>query len=378
MRIGIDIRSVLSTKTGVGHYTDILCKNLAKLDKENTYDLFYFNFLRKKNAVDIKAPNVNAEPIRTIPGRICNRLWRYINYPKGSWLMRKKDIVHFPNFTIMPGTEGKVVLTVHDLSFIRYPHFTEPKNLKFLNIIFPKSLERADHIITISEFSKKELIDLYNIDPKKITVILLGVDEKFKKVYSSSEINAVKEKYKTGDNYILSLGTLEPRKNIPTLIEAFDLFCAQNPNSPYKLVLTGMKGWLYEKIFSSIKNQNTKDRIIFTGYILDEELPLIYQGSSLFICPSFYEGFGLPVAESMASGVPVITSTAEALREIGQDATITFDPKDAKELTAKIISLLNNPEKQKLLQKAGLKRAQEFCWEKTAEKTLAVYKNLYN
>lgn len=378
MRIGIDIRSVLSTKTGVGHYTYCLCKNLAKIDKENTYDLFYFNFLRKKNDISFNEPNVKKEAIRHIPGRICNRFWRYLNYPKGDWLIRKKDVVHFPNFTIIPGTTGKVIITVHDLSFIRYPQFTEPKNLKFLKKIFPKSLKRADHIITDSEFSKKELIDIYNIDPKKITVVLLGVDDKFKTQHTKEEINKIKTKYKTGEKYILSLGTLEPRKNIPTLIKAFDLFCQKNPDTNMNLVLTGMKGWLYEEIFSSIKNQNTKDRIIFTGYILDEELPLIYQGSALFICPSFYEGFGLPVAESMASGIPVITSTAGSLVEVGEDATIKFDPKDPQDLLNKIETVLADSTLQKSLIEKGKKRADQFCWEKTAAETLEVYKKLIN
>lgn len=378
MRIGIDIRSILSTKTGVGHYTHCLCKNLAEIDTQNTYDFFYFNFLRKKNDISFDAPNVNREPIRHIPGRICNRFWRYLNYPKGDWLIRKKDVVHFPNFTIMPGTTGKTVITVHDLSFIRYPQFTEPKNLKFLKKIFPKSLKRADHIITVSEFSKKELIDIYNIDPKKITAVLLGIDEKFNKIHTKDEIAKIKEKYKTGEKYILSLGTLEPRKNIPTLIKAFDLYCQKNPDSKINLVLTGMKGWLYEEIFSSIKNQDTKNRIIFTGYVLDEELPLIYQGSSLFICPSFYEGFGLPVAESMASGIPVITSTAESLVEVGQDATVKFDPTNPEELNTKIETVLNNVDLQNTLIEKGKKRAAQFCWKKTAAKTLDVYKKLIN
>lgn len=376
MKIGIDIRSVLSTKTGVGHYTNCLCENIAKIDKQNNYDLFYFNFLRKKNAVDIKAENISLEPIRMLPGRICNRLWRYTNFPKGSWLLRKKDVVHFTNFTVIPGTKGKVVITVHDLSFIRYPQFTEPKNLKFLKKIFTRSLERADHIITVSEFSKNELMDIYKVPSEKITPVLLGVDDKFRQTHSENNINVFKEKYKTGDKYILSLGTLEPRKNIPTLIKAFDLMCEKNPDTPYNLVLTGMKGWLYEEIFASIKNKATKDKIIFTGYIDDDELPLIYQGASLFVCPSFYEGFGLPVAESMAAGVAVITSTAGSLVEVGGDATVKFNPEDATELYEKMQNVLSDESLRKDLITKGKKRAESFLWEKCAQETINVYKKI--
>lgn len=376
MRIGIDIRSVLSTKTGIGHYTNCLCENLAKIDKKHTYDLFYFNFRNKKIEIDLNAPGLNKEAIRSIPGRLCLFLWRYLNYPKGSWLIKKKDLVHFPNFTIMPGIKGKVVITVHDLSFIRYPQFTDPVNLKFLKKNFPKSLQRADHIITVSEFSKQEILDIYNVDSSDVTVVSLGVDDRFKKTYASEDIQVVKEKYKTGDQYILSLGTLEPRKNIPTLIAAFDSICQQCPERKLKLVLTGKKGWLYEEIFDLVSDRETKKNIIFTGYILDDELPLIYQGSSLFVCPSFYEGFGLPVAEAMASGVPVIASTAESLVEVGRDAIVTFDPNNIGELTTTICELLDDETKRNILIEKGKQRATDFCWKKTAQKTLDVYKSL--
>lgn len=376
MKICIDIRSLTMPKTGVGYYTNNLINSILYLDQENEYNLFYYNFFNRKYEFDIDGNRVSSKEIKFIPQRVFNFVWRYIDFPKLDTIVGKMDLFHFPNFTMMPVKKGKVVITVHDLSFMRYPHFTEPKNLKLLKRLFVKSIHRADLIFADSEFTKRDIIDVYHIDENKIQTVYLGVDNKFNANITLSEIEKVKEKYFLPDKYIFYVGTLEPRKNIPALLNAYKLLKERNKGLPYKLVIVGMKGWLYNKIFQDIQKLQLENDIIFTGYVEDNDLHLIYSGGSLLVYPSFYEGFGFPVIEAMACGIPVVCSDKTSLPEVAGDASIFCSTDDYEEISIKIEQVLSDKQLKKEMVNKGFQQARKFTWEKTAKTVLSSYKEL--
>lgn len=376
MKIGLDIRSLLAPKTGVGYYTYHLANSLLKLDEVNEYHLFYFNFLRRKNSLNFKQKNAFIKEIKAVPGRVCNQIWRYFDFPKIDLFTKEMDVFHFPNFTITPLKKGKVILTVHDLSFVKYPQFTEPKNLKFLKKLFIKSINRADLILTVSEFTKNELQDVFNIKDEKIAVVYNGVEDIFKNKIDAAALKKVKLKYSLPEKYIFHVGMLEPRKNITSLIKAYHLSRGRHKDFPYKLVIVGRKGWHYEQIFATVKNLDLQKEVIFTGYVEHNDLPLLYQGGDLLVYPSIYEGFGLPVLEAMASGIPVICSAKSSLPEVAGEAALLCSGNTPEDISLKIEEVLNSEQLPKEMAAQGIRQAEKFSWEKSAQKVLALYKQL--
>lgn len=357
MRICIDIQSIIKNPTGVGRYTKELVKGLSLLNIQDDITLFYFNFLGKYNGFPV-FPN---KTVKCVPGRVYNRLWRWFKFPPVNWLIGDYDIYHFPNFILPPMSKGKSIVTVHDLAFIRYPEYIEPKNLKYLQTQLPRSLKAAHKIIAVSQFTKQELIDIFNLPEEKIAVVYEGVGESFKRIDKTEK----KMPYK----YVLCTSTLEPRKNIEGLIRAFHVSGLKD----YKLVITGGKGWLYEGIFKLIKELGLEKDIVFLGYVKDVDLPIIYSGASLFVFPSFYEGFGLPLLEAMACGVPVVSSR---VNEILGDNAYFIDPKEPSDIANGITEVLNNMDLQQELIRKGLDHVKKFTWQRCAEETLKVYKSL--
>ena len=355
MKVCIDIQSVIKKPTGVGHYTLELVRALAALTDHSDITLSYFNFLGKYSCLDL-FPN---QQIQIMPGRVYAQLWKKFHFPPMDWLLGKFDVYHFPNFCLPPMTKkkGKYIITVHDLAFIRYPDSIEPKNLSFLQKELPRSLKLADKIITVSDFTKKELVELCEVSEDKVVVVNEGVNDRFKKTNEKT--------IDLPESYILAVGTLEPRKNLEGLIKAFHNANLKN----HKLVIAGGKGWFYDGIFRLVERLDLLEKVIFMGYVSDDKMPELYARAELFVFPSFYEGFGLPPLEAMACGTPVVSTRFEALG----DAACFIDPKDIKSISDGILKVLKEP---KEYANKGLEQAKKYTWKKTAEDTLKLYKEV--
>lgn len=379
MKISLELQPCLKNRSGIGIYTYEISKKLQKFNDINLCgDIF--NFINRNNIdKDIEGLDFNKKVFNLFPYGVYRRIWHYIPI-KYNWLFNdKSDIYHFFNFIVPPRIKGKVITTIHDMTYELYPETMHKNNLKRIKDDIEYSVNRADKIITVSESSKKDIMKFLNVDESKIEVVYNGVEyDRFNKSYSEEEKSKVREKYDLPENYILYMGTLEPRKNIESIIEAFALFKEENSfiNENIKLVIAGKKGWLFESIFNLVDKLNLKDEVIFTDYVDEADKPLIYNMAGLFLFPSLYEGFGIPVLEAMASSVPVITSNVSSLPEVAGDAAILAAPKDIEAIAKYMNEILRNKELKNDLVKKGHAQAKKFTWEASAEKTYNIYKEL--
>jgi glycosyltransferase involved in cell wall biosynthesis len=270
---------------------------------------------------------------------------------------------------------GKSIVTIHDLAYLRIPKLLDSKCVKWGQAQIPVSARRADAIITISNFSKNDIIELLNIPEEKIYVIHHGVCPDFVPIKDKKILAKIKTKYQIKENYILFVGVLQPSKNIVRLIEAF-YELKQLYNIPHQLVIAGEKGWFYDEIFKKYVELKLEDNIIFTGYVAHEDMPGLYSGADVFVLPSVFESFGIPVLEAMACGTPVVASNVCALPEIANNAAILVSPHSTQQIAEGIYQVLSNSELQTSLIEKGIKHAREFTWQKTANETLKMYYKL--
>lgn len=358
MRIAIDTQTTLGQKTGFGFYVKNLTENLKKIDPDNAYILV--------------APDTQKD--FSTPQRF---IWDQFRYPKIA-KEKKVDILHQPCFSAPSCPllyRGKIIVTVHDLISMHFP-----KNLPYASRMFyskwmPFSYRKADKIIAISEDTKRDIVTRLNIPEAKIQVIHSAVSDSFSPVRDKKKLDEVKRKYKTGDEYILDVGTLEPRKNLPFLVKAYHQ-AIKDRKITHNLVLSGKKGWYYKDLFRLVKDLNLENRVIFAGYVAEEDLPALYSAASLFVFPSLYEGFGFPPLEAMACGTPVISSNTSSLPEVIGEAGILLLPENEAIWANKIIEVLENSAMSSELSQKGLIQAKKFSWEKTAEKTIEVYQEV--
>ncbi len=383
MTIGIDLRAVGQGKySGVEEYALNLLNALFSIDSKNKYLLFssgrsisgrYLDFSQKA-----KEKNSNIDLCHySFPNRILNVSFKLFSWPKIDKLMNEADVVFEPNINLLPLFKAKKVVTFHDLSFEKYSNFFSAKQIFWHNFVNPKKLAKeADSIIAVSESTKNDLVEIYGIPENKIRVVYSGISKPRIMNYES-RIKEFKIKHNLPESYILYLGTIEPRKNIIGLIKAYEIFrskfiindsCFMIP----KLVIAGSKGWLYEDIFRTAKYSSCKDDIIFTGFIADEDKPYLYNLASLFVYPSFYEGFGFPPLEAMASGVAVITSDCSSLPEVAGDSAIMVNPYNSGQLAWAMGEILSDKNLRGKMIKKGLVRSEKFSWEKCARETLEV------
>ncbi len=294
-----------------------------------------------------------------------------IQYP----ISNNIDVFFSPNLNfISVGLNTKFVLTIHDLSFEFFPEFYSLKQRLWHKAVNPrKQCRRADLILTPSENTKRDIVDYYGINPDKIRVIYPGLSP----VFQEKILNIVRKKYALPENYILFLGTAENRKNIIGLIKAFEMFNIQYSIFNISLVIAGPQGCGYEEILQYAQKSPCKDKIKFIGYIDAADKPALYAGATLFVYPSFYEGFGFPVLEAMAAGAPVITSNRSSLPEITGPAAYLIDPNNPNQIARAMAELLTNHNLRNLQIKNGLARAAHFSWQKTAEHFLSLFPTLY-
>lgn len=287
------------------------------------------------------------------------------------------ELLHAMAFVAPLAAPCPFVVTVYDLSFLRYPEAFRPFNRWYLSRFTAHSVQRARAVLAISESTRQDVINLLGVPPDRVHTIYCGVDDEFRPL-PVADIAAFKLARHLPDTFVLFLGTLEPRKNIEGLIRAYATWRQREAKAP-PLIVAGGKGWYYKHIFELVESLNLTNAIRFPGYIPQNELPLWYNAASLFVYPSHFEGFGLPVLEAMACGTPVITSTVSSLPEVaGPDGSTgrLIDPADPDALADAMADLINRPEQRAAMSQQALARAATFRWEKTAQETVAVYKQV--
>ena len=376
MRIGVDLTAAVTQGGGIGRYTRELMQAVTQLDQENEY-----RFFSAKQPPQLPVSNSIPQGERChyrqspLAERWHYRLWYRLRLPIPVQLLTGSiDLFHSPDF-VLPPVLAKVptLLTVHDLSFLHFPASYPDALVSYLNRVVPWSIRRASHILADSEATKADLVALWQISEEKITVLLSGVSEKFQPVEAAS-ISRVRQKYGIDqDPYLLSVGTVQPRKNYQMLIRAFRMVADQ---LPHHLLISGGKGWLYDEVLAEVEVQNLQDRVHFIGFVDDEDLPALYSGADLFLFPSLYEGFGLPLLEAMGCGTPVISANASSLPEVGGDTAVYLAPHDQTGWSQTMIELLRDDEKRALLSQKGRRHVQAFSWQRTAVELLNIYGNI--
>lgn len=360
MLIGIDAsRGFLKNRTGVEEYSYQITKALAKIDQKNQYILYLNGRENEEVAQEIVWPE-NFE-LKNIP---FPRLWVHLRLCLAAWRDRV-NMLFIPAQAMPALYPGKTIVTLHGLEYEHYPQSYSAWRRFYLRQTTKFSLKKAAKIIAVSENTKKDLVKMYNGDPEKIKVVHHGFGERSSCV--ANEQNSLVEKH-----FLLSIGRLEARKNIVNLIKAFELLKKNGWSG--QLILAGRPGYGYEKIKKAIEESPYKKDIIEKGFVSEEEKWNLLQSAAVFVFPSFYEGFGMPLLEAFAAAVPVVCSGSSSLPEVGEDACLYFDPNNIREISQKIKQVLdNNVLRQDLIAK-GKSRLQNFSWEKCGEETLRILK----
>lgn len=355
MHIGINALLLKGERSGTTGYIDNLIKALPKVDSENKYTIFTGREKSKSNLTRIAWENIFFN----------NKLKK-----------NNIDLLHSTSFISPPRCPVKTVVTLHDLAYFLYPDLIPKAKVFYYKCLIPDSIFKARRIIAVSENLKNEIVNFFKVDKDKVEVIYYGVEEIFKPIDKERAKKEVFERFGIKDKFILFVGKIRPRKNLETLLEAF-YFLDKKIGKRYKLVVAGPWGWLYKEVLRRLKRFKLGEKCVFTGYVDSEDLLYLYNASDLLVYPSIYEGFGLPVLEAFACGVPVITSNNSSLPEISGGAAILVNPKNSNELLEKMITVLEDGSLQKELRRKGIDRVREFSWLETAKRTIRVYENSY-
>ena len=386
MKIAFDSQLFLKgKKTGIAWCGDHVIKELAK---EPGYtclcDFFSFHYSdeKKKEVEKYQEYGVLTNPCSWFHDVLYKLIWPIVPLPYHWFFGTDRDVTIFFNFIIPPGVKGKKIAVVHDMAYKAYPETVNKKTLRWLQLTLKKSCQRADAIVTVSEFSKQEIIKYLGVPEEKIVVMANGVDlDIFRMDYEKERVTAVKEKFQIQGEYFLYLGTLEPRKNIERLVRAYGQMLEQwdrekIEKEPPKLVLAGGKGWLYDSIFETTRELGLDKKVLFTGYIEENEVPVLMKGSRAFVFPSLYEGFGMPPLEAMACGTPVLASTAASLPEVVGEIGVLVDPESVDDICHGLKRLALDEGLCRKLQEGGPKRAKEFSWDKTVQPLKALLNSM--
>ncbi len=375
MKVRIEVSSLASKhQSGVASYTRLLTEELSKT-KDIEVFAHYFNFLGRQPRPDFSNLSVTVEENRQMPLRVYAKLQSHRKALAFDTFLPQVDLTIFPNFASWPTANSKLTATtVHDLTYIYYPEYVESKNLAHLQRVVPRTVKSADIILTVSNAVKQEIIQEFGVDPSSVVVTYVPPDAMFKEGVSQSRIADVRKKYSIETKkYIFFLGNFEPRKNLKNLIEAY-MHLPSTIRAEYRLVLAGGKGW------NSRETQQTLDialadgaDIVHIGYVDSVDRPALYHAASLFVFPSSYEGFGIPILEAMYSGCPVVAADIPVLHETGGGAVLYAQPGDAIKLSSAIQQALTNyPYTAETMRK----HAESFSWETSTEAILSKAKQL--
>jgi glycosyltransferase involved in cell wall biosynthesis len=360
--------------SGIPEYARLLFINLLKIDIINKYTLFLNSFSKVKPPTDISHRG-NVFLLNThIPNRVLDFSFKFFHQPKLDLFIRP-DVIFSPHFNIFARNKKTPrVITFHDLSFERFPDFYSPRDAMWHWRQNPKiQAEEADEIIAISNSTKVDLVELYKISPQKISVIHSGINPYYHIPVLPSQLYTFRREHDLPKNFIFTLSTLEARKNIPGLIRVFNLLKERKECRDFKLVIAGKKAWGYEQIHEEISNSPWRDDIIMWGSASYEEARNLYHLASVFVCTSFFEGFGFPPLEAQACGTPVVSSDVGALPEILGTSAFLRDPQDEEGIASSIHTIVVNEEIREDIVTRGFENVRKFDWEVTAKKTLQIF-----
>lgn len=384
LKVVVDATPVDSKPSGVGFYIANLICALDVLQKEENFQLGVVyqpglkNWLRGDFILPECFKNSSQQYLLPLPVRISDFLLTLAFKPSLSYFEKYfgyPDILHGTNYSVYPCQNSFKVMNIYDLTFIKYPNYIDSVVKTYTKRV-KRCLQWTDLVLTISESSKKDIIEYLQVDPEKVYVTPLA--SRYYPNYLSEEVAQILEKqanYDFSKPYLLFVSTIEPRKNINNIITAFN-FLKEKYKIEHQLILIGRKGWNYEPIFAAIENSPWANQIHHLNYLSNELVALFYSKADVFVYPSHYEGFGLPVLEAMTLGAPVVTSNTSSIPEVSGDAAILIDPSDPVQLAEAILKVISDSQLRQELINKGKARAKLFSWERTAKETLNAYRTI--
>lgn len=366
MRIGIDTRIVHHVRGGISNYALCITGALASLDTETDYVILH----SRKDRTPLQ-PGPNFRPARC---------WTPSHHRLERWTLAMEltrlglDLLHSPDFIPPAFGYRRTVITVHDLNFLRYPQFLTRESHRYYNQQIAWAVRRVDHILADSHATKADLLSLLQVPPDKVTVVHLAANPAFRPT-PGGVARQIAARYELEPGFLLYVGTLEPRKNLPGLLQAYrSLLDAETSDVP--LVVVGGKGWLYDEIFERVEALCLEKHVRFLHDVPDSDLPGLYNAASLLAAPSFYEGFGLPALEAMACGTPVVVANRASLPEVVGGAGLLVDPEDPDDIAHALTTVLTDNRLRARMRRLGLAQAAHFTWDRAAQETLAVYREV--
>lgn len=372
--IYVDVSAAVHGRAGLGRYAESLTRALIRREGgDGLGEPRYGLFCNREGGIE-PLPGLEHLPASTV--RLGYKPWRmavWLGQLTGvgfDRLLPQGTLFHATEHLLLPLRTMPAVLTVHDLIFRHLPEHHKPLNRWYLNLTLPLYCRRADHIVAISECTRRDLAAAYDVPADKITVVPEAADPRFRP-QEPERVAAVRQSYGLPEQYLLFVGTIEPRKNLTRLLRAFEKLHAEGMTEA--LVVVGRRGWLYEDFFAELERSPARDVVQLLGFVPDADLPAVYAGAQALAFPSLYEGFGLPALEAMACGTPVACSGTSSLPEVGGDAALYFDPESVESMVGTLRSLLDDGGRQEDLIQRGRERAAQFSWDRVAEETEAVY-----
>ncbi len=366
MHVGIDARLIYYRQAGISQYTLRLMEQLADINGEDQFTIFQS---RKDDSHLTGRPNFYRRSLWTPPHHRLEQLLLPLELSAVDI-----DVLHSPDFIPPFRRHCKSVITVHDLNFLLFPEFLTPESASYYGQI-DQAVRSCDHIIAVSECTKKDIVRLTGAPDSKISVVYEAAHPLYRPMRDPAERHEARNRLGLQRDFVLFVSTIEPRKNVPGLLRAFRrLLTDYRPD--VDLVLAGEKGWLIDEVFRLVQELDLEQRVHFQGRVTPQDLLLLYNSAQLLIHPAFYEGFGLPPLEAMACGTPVIVSNTSALPEIVGNAALLVDPDDTDAMAVAMWRVLSDPDLHQELSEKGLNRSLDFSWRKAAQQTLAIYRQL--
>ncbi len=369
MKIALELQPCCYQMSGVGHYTFQLAKRILATESADVSGNC-FNFRMRNPKLSDLGIEGRVHYNALLPYGVYRRMWKVVPIPYRVMFPRA-DVTHFFDYIVPPGVSGKVIDTVYDLTYLRYPETMDERNLARLKQGMRRSLDQSDWIVTDSAFVKGEITRELGFDADQIEVVYpAAVNE------AAGELpqDYLQEKWGLDKPYLLYLGTIEPRKNLSRLIQAYEK-ASRELEQPPKLVLAGGKGWKADETYL-LAEKLAPEQVLFTGYISAAEKRMLYQNAALFVFPSLYEGFGIPVLEAMQYGVPVVCANTSSLPEVAGDCARFVKPTDVNDIAQGILELLTDPVRAEELSLRGKAQAERFNWDQSAEKLMQIYQRL--
>jgi glycosyltransferase involved in cell wall biosynthesis len=370
MLIGLDAIPLTEPRAGVGHYTYELARALAAAAPDDEFELAYPSSYASVNLEEREPLPSNLKEARVRVGALGRRWWS-AGLPRYA-ARRGYRLFHGTNYEVPLWGGATRVLTVHDLSLLSHPETHERRRVWRARRRLPLMALASDAVLTPTEAVRREVCSRLRVPPSKVFAVHEAARDCFRPLVKAEALAALGG-LGVGGEFLLAVGTIEPRKNLSTLVRAFEDVLRERPASQLRLVVAGGRGWLSGPLFESLEKSPARRRVVLAGYVSDEQLRALYSACTAFVYPSLYEGFGLPPLEAMSCGAPVVAGDTPAVAEVSGGAARLFDPRDTGQLARALLELLDSEESRRALSEAGLRRAAQFSWPRTARATLDVY-----